>query len=159
MTVSNANAENEQNNTEEFVTIRIAGQLFGLPIGRVQDVFMPVSMTEVPLSMGEIAGVLNLRGRIVTAINMRTRLNLPPIDKDMPPMAVGIEYKGESYGLIIDEIGEVLRLPISNIEKNPANLDPRWATISAGVQKLDGELMVILNVDRVLDIGETSQAA
>lgn len=151
-------AGNEQA-TEEFVTVRIAGQLFGLPISRVQDVFMPASVTQVPLSMHEVAGVLNLRGRIVTAIDMRKRLNLPPHEKDQPPMAVGIEYRGESYGLIIDEVGEVLRLPMNNIEHNPANLDPRWASISAGVQQLDGELMVILNVDEVLAIGETNQAA
>lgn len=148
-----------ETSSEEFVTVRIAGQLFGLPIGRVQDVFMPASMTEVPLAMREVAGVLNLRGRIVTAIDMRMRLNLPPQEKDAPPMAVGIEYKGESYGLIIDEVGEVLRLPVANIEHNPSNLDPRWASISGGVHKLDGELMVILNVDRVLDIAEAGQAA
>lgn len=151
-------SSNEQP-TEEFVTVKIADQLFGLPIGRVQDVFMPASMTEVPLAMREVAGVLNLRGRIVTAINMRKRLNLPPQKKELPPMAVGIEFRGESYGLIIDEVGEVLRLPIANVEHNPANLDPRWASISAGVQRLDGELMVILNVDRVLDIAVNNQAA
>ncbi len=145
--------------SEEFVTVKIADQLFGLPIERVQDVFMPESMTQVPMSMHEVAGVLNLRGRIVTAINMRKRLNLPPQAEDQPPMAVGIEFKGESYGLIIDEVGEVLRLPLANIEINPANLDERWTSISAGVQQLDGELMVILNVDAVLDIGETTQAA
>lgn len=158
MTGYDTDSENKQD-SEEYVTVRIAGQLFGLPIGRVQDVFMPVSMTEVPLSAGEVAGVLNLRGRIVTAIDMRTRLNLPPKEEETPRMAVGIEFKGESYGLLIDEIGEVLRLPIAGIEANPANLDPRWASISVGVHRLDGEIMVILNVDRVLDIGAISQAA
>ena len=66
---------------EEFVTVVIADQLFGLPISRVQDVFMLKDMTVVPLTIPEIAGVLNLRGRIVTAIDMRTRLGLPPRDE------------------------------------------------------------------------------
>ena len=82
----------------EYVTVTLDGQIFGLPIARVQDVFMPESLTRVPLSSPEIAGVLNLRGRIVTAIDLRRRLGLPPRDHAMRPMAVGIEWRGESYG-------------------------------------------------------------
>src|SRR5438477_7686447 len=85
----------------EYVTVMIDGQLFGLPISRVQDVFMPDRLTQVPLSAPEIAGVLNLRGRIVTAVDLRRRLGIPPRDDGRPPMAVGIELKGESYGLLI----------------------------------------------------------
>ncbi|ODN68856.1 CheW-like domain protein [Methylobrevis pamukkalensis] len=65
-------------------------------------------------------------------------------------MAVGIEFRSESYGLIIDEVGEVLTLPNGTREPNPSNLDPRWAEISGGVHRLDGQLMVILDVERVL---------
>ena len=91
----------------EYVTAVIGGQLFGLPISRVQDVFMPERLTRVPLSSAEIAGVLNLRGRIVTVVNMRARLGLPKNDDGKPPMAVGVDLRGESYGLLIDQIGEV----------------------------------------------------
>jgi purine-binding chemotaxis protein CheW len=107
-------------------------------------------MTRVPLSAPEVAGVLNLRGRIVTAINMRRRLGLPQREGNHGIMAVGIEYRGESYGLIIDEVGEVLNLDASGREANPANLDGRWAEISGGVHRLSGQLMVILDVERVL---------
>ena len=134
----------------QYVTVYIANQLFGLPISRVHDVFMPDAMTPVPLSKSEIAGVLNLRGRIVTAVDMRCMLGLPEPEDGTKRMAVGIDYKGESYGLIIDRVGEVLNLPMSEREPNPVNLDPRWATISAGVHRLEGTLMVILDVDRVL---------
>ncbi len=79
----------------EYVTTMIGGQLFGLPISRVQDVFMPERLTRVPLASGDVAGVLNLRGRIVTAIDMRARLGLPKDDTDRPPMAVGVELRGE----------------------------------------------------------------
>ena len=143
----------------EYVTVVLGGQLFGLPISRVQDVFMPQRVTRVPLAQPEIAGVLNLRGRIVTAIDMRCRLGLPPRDETRPPMAVGIECKGESYGLLIDSVGEVLKLDDNTREPNPVNLDTGLAQISAGVHRLDKQLLVILDVDRVLDTGHEAMAA
>jgi purine-binding chemotaxis protein CheW len=143
----------------EYVTTMIGGQLFGLPISRVQDVFMPERLTRVPLSSRDVAGVLNLRGRIVTAIDMRARLGLPKEETDRPPMAVGVELRGESYGLLIDSIGEVLKLPDEGREVNPVNLDPRMAKMSAGVHRLDGQLMVVLDVDRVLEIVADKLAA
>lgn len=151
--------DNHDGNFVEFVTVLITDQLFGLPISRVQDVFMPVNMTRVPLSSPEIAGVLNLRGRIVTSIDMRCRLGLPKKADDKPAMAVGIEYKGESYGLLIDSVGEVLKLDESTREPNPVNLDARLARVSAGVHRLDGQLLVVLDVDRVLDMGNEVLAA
>lgn len=143
----------------EYVTTVIGGQLFGLPISRVQDVFMPERLTRVPLASGDVAGVLNLRGRIVTAIDMRARLGLPKEEAGRPPMAVGVELRGESYGLLIDSIGEVLKLPDDGREVNPVNLDPRMAQMSAGVHRLDGQLMVVLDVDRVLEIAPDKLAA
>ncbi len=140
----------------QYVTVLIGGQLFGLPISQVHDVFVPESVTRVPLSAPEVAGVLNLRGRIVTAIDMRRRLHLPPLE-DGQMMAVGIEYKHESYGLMIDTVGEVLTLPAHTAEANPSNLDKRWAEISGGVHRLDGKLMVILDVDRLLGTMFTEQ--
>ncbi|MEP0520062.1 MAG: chemotaxis protein CheW [Hyphomicrobiales bacterium] len=134
----------------QYVTMKIDGQLFGLPIDRVHDVFMPEAVTFVPMSHDAIAGVLNLRGRIVTAIDMRCLLGLPDQSGDNPLMAVGIEARGESYGLIIDAVGEVLDLPVHSKEPNPANLDERWRNIAAGIHRLEGQLLVILDVDRVL---------
>ena len=131
----------------------IGGQLFGLPISRVQDVFMPDRLTRVPLAPPEIAGVLNLRGRIVTLIDMRRRLGLGARNDDNPSMAIGIESRGESYGLLIDSVGEVLKLDDAAREPNPVNLDPRLARVSAGIHRLDGQLLMVLDVDRVLDIG------
>lgn len=148
-----------EESTVEYVTVTIGDQLFGLPINRVQDVFMPEIITRVQLSSPEIAGVLNLRGRIVTAIDMRRRLALPPREGAAQNMAVGIEFKGESYGLLIDAVGEVLRLSVDAIEHNPGNLDRRWSKISGGVYRLDGRLMVVLDVDRVLDMNPEALAA
>jgi purine-binding chemotaxis protein CheW len=159
MTETMMTTEDNQNETRtEFVTVMIGDQLFGLPISRVQDVFMLDRLTRVPLSEPEIAGVLNLRGRIVTAIDMRRRLGLPKRVDDRKPMAIGIEYKGESYGLLIDTVGEVLKLPENTREPNPVNLDARLARVSFGVHRLDGQLLVVLDVDRVLDMGSETTA-
>jgi purine-binding chemotaxis protein CheW len=143
----------------EYVTATVGGQLFGLPIARVQDVFVLDRLTRVPLAPPEIAGVLNLRGRIVTAIDLRRRLGLAPPGEARRGMAIGIEYKGESYGLLIDAIGEVLNLPASGRESNPVNLEARLARVSAGVHRLEDRLLVVLDVDRVLDIGQLAEAA
>ena len=143
----------------QFATAIIGGQLFGLPISRVQDVFMPERLTRVPLAPDDVAGVLNLRGRIVTALDMRARLGLPKPDTDKPPMAMGVDLRGESYGLLIDTIGEVLKLPDDSRETNPVNLDPRMAAFANGVYRLDGQLMVVLDVDKVLEIATQRMAA
>src|SRR6185503_10656421 len=120
----------------EYVTVTVSGQLFGLPISRAQDVFVPERLASVPLASPEIADLLNLRGRIVTAIDMRVRLGLAGFAEGAARMAVGIECKGESYGLLIDAIGEVLKLPMGGREANPVNLDPGLARVSAGVHRL-----------------------
>jgi len=143
----------------EYVTAVIGGQLFGLPISRVQDVFMPERLTRVPLSSSEIAGVLNLRGRIVTVVDMRARLGLPKASDGKPPMAVGVDLRGESYGLLIDHIGEVLIMFDEGREDNPVNLAPRIATPAGGDHVRDGQLMVVLDVDRVLEIATDKLAA
>jgi purine-binding chemotaxis protein CheW len=146
-------------NVIEYVTATVGGQLFGLPINRVQDVFVPDRLARVPLAPGEIAGLLNLRGRIVTAIDMRRRLDLADVAEGAQRMAVGIECRGESYGLLIDTIGEVLKLSAASREDNPVNLDPRLASVSAGVYRLDGKLLVVLDVDRVLATTSEAEAA
>tara|TARA_R100000900_G_scaffold138705_1_gene117920 strand:- start:532 stop:1047 length:516 start_codon:yes stop_codon:yes gene_type:complete len=145
--------------TSEYITVMIGDQLFGISVPMVQDVFMPESVTPVPMAMPEVAGVLNMRGRIVTAIDMRRRLDLPPRTDGKNGLAVGVEYRGESYGLVIDSVGEVLRVSDSSLERNPSNLDPRWRSISMGVQQLKDRLMVLIDVEKVLDFQGRSIAA
>jgi len=142
----------------EYVTATIGSQLFGMPILRVQDVFVPERVTKVPLALPEIAGVLNLRGRIVTLIDLRRRLGLDGNARGST-MAIGVESRGESYGLLIDAIGEVLKLDDATREPNPLNLDPMLVRMSMGIHRLDGQLLMILDVDRVLEIGDVRAAA
>jgi purine-binding chemotaxis protein CheW len=153
---------NETDNLAEYVTFTAGGQMFGLPIERVQDVFRLANVTRVPLAGAEIAGVLNLRGRIVTAINLCNRLGLEarsPSTAPSVPMAIGIEMGAESFGLVVDSVGEVLKLPAADLEPNPINLDRNLARVSSGVFRLDGQLLVALDIDRVLDLGVEAAAA
>lgn len=140
--------------TVDFVTLTIGTQLFGVPVSVIHDVFSPQSITPVPLSGQEIAGVLNLRGRIVTAVDARVALGLAPRDPQTNSMAIGIEKNGESYGLIIDSVGEVLTLSPEQYESNPSTLDQKWRDISAGVYRLDGTLLVVFDVNKLINFDQ-----
>lgn len=135
----------------EFVTVTIAGQLLGIPILSVEDVLGPQKISQIPKADPAVAGVLNLRGRIVTAIDVRRRLGLPPSDSNANLMSVVVEHDREPYSLLIDSVGDVLKVPTSSYERNPATLDPRWAQVSAGIYRLDDELLVALEVGALLD--------
>jgi purine-binding chemotaxis protein CheW len=143
----------ENTDSREYVTVTIADQLFGIPVLSVQDVLGPQKITHIPLAPPEVAGALNLRGRIVTAIDVRRRLGLPLRESDEPGMSVVVEHHGEPYSLLIDSVGEVLSLPEDGYERSPATLDPRWREVSGGVYRLEKELLVVLDVERLLEFG------
>lgn len=132
--------------------------MFGLPIARVHDVFMLHKLTRVPLAPDDIAGVINLRGRIVTAIDLRRRLGLSSDDREAT-MAVGIDRAGEAYGLVIDTVGEVLKLGPETAEAVPVNLDGCLKQVASGIHRLDAGLIVILDVDRLIDLKPVEMAA
>ncbi|EKV30142.1 Positive regulator of CheA protein activity (CheW) [Caenispirillum salinarum AK4] len=136
-----------------FVTVYVADQLFGLAVERVQDILIPEKVARIPLAPPEVAGSINLRGRIVTVIDVRTRLGLPPKKSKGNIMCVTVEQGQELYSLQVDSVGNVQSLPVSRIEPNPSTLDPRWRGISSGVVRLEGELMVVLDIDAFLDFG------
>lgn len=133
----------------KFVTARLAGQLFGIPIDQVDEVFLVGQTTPVPLARPEIAGALNLRGRVVTTIDTRRLIDLPAAS-EATKMAVGIEWRKEPFGLLVDEVGDVLSLSVSERESPPANLDRRWLEVIAGVYRLPDELLLEFDVARAL---------
>ena len=158
---ANSNTAGEARSTaehEEYVTVMVADQIFGLPIDRVHDVFIASAVTAVPLAPPEIVGLLNLRGRVVTALCLRRRLGLPDGESGRE-MAVGLERQGESYGLLVDQVGEVMKLTSDTHEPNPVHMDKRWVKLSRGVHRLDDKLLIILDVDAVLSLEVQSQAA
>lgn len=144
--------------TQEFVTFTIADQLFGIPVLKVQDVLSSYQITRIPLAPPEIMGSLNLRGRVVTAIDMRARLGLSPRSDTDESMSIVAEHEHELYSLVVDTVGEVLALSTETFEKNPPTLDPKFRTVSDGIYRLDDKLLVVLDVNRLLDYGGPAPA-
>ena len=116
-------------------------------------------ITPIPLAPPEIAGSLNLRGRIVTAVDLRVRLGLPKSDAGHDRMTIVVEHHGDLYSLIIDSVGEVLELSSEKLERTPATLDASWSRFSNGIYRLDVGLLLVLDIDSVLDIGGAAAAA
>jgi purine-binding chemotaxis protein CheW len=135
----------------DFLTVIIANQRFGLPILQVHDVLGRQKVTKIPLAPPEVAGSLNLRGRIVTAIDVRRRLGLAPNENKTNEMSVVVEHEAELYSLVIDNVGDVMQLHDRDFEGNPATLDPLWREVSLGIYRLHEELLVTLDVPKLLD--------
>jgi purine-binding chemotaxis protein CheW len=136
--------------TQVLVTLTVADQLCGIPVLAVRDILGEQTITRIPLAPPEIAGSLNLRGRIVTAIDLRRRLRLPPAAPGQARMSVVAEQGGELYALLVDQVSEVLSLDASMFERNPPTLEKTWADFSTGIFRLDGRLLVVLDVSRLL---------
>lgn len=141
------------------VSIRVGNQIFGVPVLKVQDVITQTTINVVPLAPPEVAGSLNLRGRIVTAIDMRCRLGMPSRQAGEKFMCVIVERAGELYALLVDDVGDVLWLSASAFEPAPVTLSAAWRTLCDGLYRLDGELLLALNVEQVLALGATASVA
>ncbi|MCB9988682.1 MAG: chemotaxis protein CheW [Rhodospirillales bacterium] len=137
--------------SQDYLTVVIAGQLFGIPVLQVQDVLGEQRVTKIPLAPPEVAGSLNLRGRIVTAIDVRCRLGLNINTDAGTEMSVVVEHENELYSLIIDDVGDVLTLYHCDFEGNPATLDPVWREISLGIYQMEKQLLVVLDVPKLLN--------
>ena len=153
--VNNGQAERK---TLQLVTLTIADQMFGIPVLSVQDVLAPQPVASVPLAHPVVAGLINLRGRIVTAIDMRRRMALPARDEGAAEMSVVVEYQNELYSLNIDAIGDVVSVPVDQIEANLATLDPLWRSFADGIYRLDDQLLVVLDIIRLLDLNSAEAA-
>lgn len=143
----------------DYVTMSIGDQMFGIPVLNVQDVLGSQQITRVPLAPPEVAGSLNLRGRIVTAIDVRLRLNMAKKDDGKPPMSVVVEHDGELYSLLVDSVGEVLSLNMKDYQRNPPTLNARLREFSDGIYRLNGSLLVVLSVGSLLNFGGHKDAA
>lgn len=137
---------------QEYVTMYIDDQLFGLPVLSIQDIIGSTRLTPIPLASNEIAGVLNLRGRIVTVFDLREKLGLPKKDDEEDRyMNIVIEKGEDLYSVLVDRVGEVLSLDKTQFEHNPGTLTECWKSISQGVYKLEEDLLVLLDVDKVIN--------
>ena len=142
----------DQDSTQVFVTLTVANQLCGVPVLAVRDILGEQVITRIPLAPAEIAGSLNLRGRIVTAIDLRRRLQLPAAPEGTKRMSVVAEQDGELYALLVDDVAEVLSLPASDFERNPPTLPVAWAAYSTGIYRLQDQLLAVLDVGKLLKL-------
>lgn len=145
--------------SEDFVSFTIAGQLFGIPVLKVQDVLASYKITRIPLAPAEIMGQLNLRGRVVTAIDIRHRIGLSPRENDDKGMSIVVENDHELYSLVVDSVGEVLSLSSTAFESSPPTLDPSFRNYATGVYRLEHGLLVVLDVASLLRFGGIAVAA
>lgn len=151
MNQSIANSEVGQQN-QQFSTFFVANLFFGVDVLQVQEVLKFQKMTPVPKAPGVIEGLINLRGQIVTAIDMRRRLNLPARPTEQTPMNIVITTIDGAVSLLVDEIGDVMEMDATSFELPPANLDRSARQIIRGVYKCEDRLMLVLDADRAADI-------
>ena len=142
----------EPQSERQFLTLILAGQLCGIPVLAVRDVLGDQAIARIPLAPPDVAGSLNLRGRIVTAIDLRRRLRLPPAPPETRRMSVVTEQGGELYAFLVDQVAEVMNLPASAFEHSPPTLPAEWAEHCQGVYRLEGRLLVVLDVARLLAV-------
>ncbi len=135
---------------QQYSTFYVAGLLFGIDVLKVQEVLRYLEMTPVPLAPDVIEGLINLRGQIVTAVDMRRRLGVPKRQDQEPPMNLVVRSEDGPVSLLVDEIGDVLEVRAGSYEPAPDNLPAEQRELIEGVHKLDGRLMLILNTERVL---------
>lgn len=145
----------EIDKSTDYLIIYLADQIFGIPVLHIQDVLSQQKVTKVPLAPPEVAGSLNLRGRIVTAIDVRCRLGLPKEDvqeeeEKNKRMSVVVEHNDELYSLIIDRVGDVISLKNEDFKDSPPTMDQLWRSISNGIYRMDEQLLVILDVSKLL---------
>jgi purine-binding chemotaxis protein CheW len=130
----------------------VDGLLFGVEVLRVQEVLRYQEMTPVPRAADVIEGLINLRGQIVTAIDVRRRLGLRPRESDRTPMNMVIRTDDGAVSLLVDEIGDVLDVDQSAFEQVPENITPGIRDLTTGVYKLKDRLLLILDTARAIDV-------
>ena len=134
----------------QFVTVRLDNQLIGLAIENVRDVFQVQTITPVFLAPPSIAGISNLRGRIVLLVDLADRLALPSRPAKGPRMAVGIDWRGETHGLLVDSVGDVLSVPATSGTPVSPSLTESWARYVGRLFQLDREVMIELDLNALL---------
>jgi len=142
----------------KFASMRINDQLLGIPAKRVKEILNKQELTRIPLCPDDVVGVFNLRGRIVTMIDICHRLGLASNTEKEKSVYVILEHNGDLYGLIVDTIGEVLGISPDEIKPVPTNLTSAWRSIASGVCSLEEDLLVIIGNDQLFGFAEKQSA-
>ncbi len=138
--------------TQQFTTFWLAGNLYGIEVEHVQEVLKSQELTRVPQAPAAVEGLLNLRGQVVTAIEMRTRLGLGARGADEKAILVVVRLRGEVVSLLVDAIGDVADVAEDSFEVPPDTLDGAVRDLIRGAYKLEGRLLLVLDVNRAVDV-------
>ncbi len=136
--------------SSELLTCRVGGQWLGLQVKQVREVVTPQPSTDMPLAPEAVMGLINLRGRVITQLDVRKVIGLPAREADDFRVAIVETLSGEDFGLVMDEVGEVIDLDPNMYEKTPKTLDRIWQDVSEGVLKQDERVVVLVNVERFI---------
>ena len=142
----------------QLSTFHVGKYLFGVDVSLVQEVVRLQLITPVPLAAPEIAGLINLRGEVLTAIDLRTRLGLPHAEGNREPVNVVVRVDDEPVSLLVDEIGGVLEVSQVPFEATPSTVDERVRDLLLGAYTLPDRLLLALNARRVLDVPAEGQS-
>lgn len=137
---------------EELVTFRVHSQWLAVPVAAVQEVMSAQRLALVPLAPSEIAGFLNLRGQIVVALDVRTRLSLPQHDAAAPEMIVVVRHDDELTALVVDEVGEVHRVDPARLEQTPATIGADWRAVCRCIIRREGDLLLVVDIPALLQL-------
>ncbi len=138
----------------QYCTFFLGGHYFGIDVLEVQEVIRHQEMTRVPLAPPVVRGLINLRGQIVTALDLRRRLDLPDRPGGGLPVNVVVRTDDGAVSLLVDEIGDVLQVPEESFEPPPETLKGTARDLIRGAYKLDGRLLLILDTERVVNLAE-----
>lgn len=135
----------------QYATFWIDDLFFGIEVLLVQEIIRYLEMTGVPMAPDVVKGLINLRGQIVTAVDMRRRLGLPSRTDGQTPVNMVVRSDDGAVSLLVDEIGDVLEVPAGSYEAPPDNMAKEQREMIDSVYKLDGRLLLVLNTERVLN--------
>lgn len=147
--------ENAVDLNRQFATFFMKDLFFGIEVQKVQEVLRAQEMTRVPLAPGVLRGLINLRGQIVAAIDMRERLALPKRTSEQEPMNMIVRAEDGAVSLLVDEIGDVIHVSAAAFEPVPETMAGNLKQLVAGVYKLDGRLLLVLDTERTLQLQHT----
>jgi len=143
--------------TQQFCTFFLDGHMFGVQVEQVREVILYQDMTRVPLLPRVVRGLINLRGQIITAIDLRIRLGMSDLPKGVLPMNVVVRTEDGAISLLVDEIGDVIEVQDGTFEPPPETLQGPTREVVRGIHKLPDRLMLVLNIDRAVDIGDLTE--
>ena len=142
----------------QFCTFYLDKVLFGVELRGVQEVIQQVELTDVPLAPAVVGGLINLRGQIVTANDLRRRLELPERPDDIRPVNVVVRTRDGAVSLLVDEIGDVVEVEQDTFEGPPETLQGKIRMVILGVHKLDRQLMHLLDIEKACETAEAAIA-